>query len=143
MTKAKNGDTVQVHYTGKLDSGEIFDTSHGGDPLSFELGTRQVIPGFEAAIVGMSVGDLVTVKILCKDAYGPPREELVIPVKRSEFPDELAPEVGMQLAMRGEDGEQVPVTIAGVSEKDITLDANHPLAGEDLTFEIALISIGG
>ena len=107
------------------------------------LGTKQVIAGFEKAILGMTIGASVTVKVLCKDAYGPPRKELVIPVKLSEFPDELEPEVGMQLVMRGEDGEQVSVTIAGVSETEIILDANHPLAGEDLTFEIALISIAG
>ncbi|MHC4515319.1 MAG: FKBP-type peptidyl-prolyl cis-trans isomerase [Planctomycetota bacterium] len=142
MTNAKNGDTVQVHYTGKLDSGEVFDTSRGGDPLSFELGTQQVIPGFEAAVVGMATGDSTTVKIGCDDAYGPPRQELVIPIQRSELPDDLTPEVGMQLAMQSEDGEQVPVKITAVSDTEVTLDANHQLAGQDLTFDIELVAIG-
>jgi peptidylprolyl isomerase len=142
MTKAKNGDTVEVHYTGKLASGEIFDTTQGGEPLKFELGAKQVIPGFQAAVVGMAVGDSVTVEVGCDDAYGPQRKELMIPVQRTELPENLDPKVGMQLAMRSQDGEQVPVRITEVTDTDVTLDANHPLAGEDLRFEIALISIG-
>ena len=99
MTKAQNGDTVQVHYTGKLESGEVFDTSRSGDPIRIELGSKQVIPGFEAAIVGMAVGDSVTVTVESADAYGPAREELMVPIQRSELPEDLDPEVGMQLAM--------------------------------------------
>jgi len=144
MTNPKNGDTVKVHYTGKLASGEVFDTSEGGDPLSFKLGGREVIPGLEAAVLGMAVGDSLTVTIPCDDAYGPPRKELVIPIQRSELPEDLTPEVGMQLAMQGEgEEEQIPVLITAVTEAEVTLDANHPLAGKDLTFDVKLVSIGG
>lgn len=142
MTKAKNGDTVEVHYTGKLESGEVFDTSRSGDPIRIELGASQVIPGFEAAIVGMAVGDSITVTVESGDAYGPAQQELMIAVQRSELPESLDPEVGMQLAMRSQDGEQIPVRITEVTAEAVTLDANHPLAGEDLTFEIDLVSIG-
>jgi peptidylprolyl isomerase len=141
MQVANTGDTVRIHYTGKLDDGSIFDSSVGGDPLQFRLGGGEVIPGFEAAVTGMSPGDERRVTIPAEEAYGPRRDELVLVVNRSELPDELDPEVGQQLQV-SQDGQDFVVTISDVTEQDVVLDANHPLAGEDLTFELQLVDIG-
>jgi len=141
MARAKYGDTVKVHYTGRLDDGTVFDTSANGDPLQFTIGSGQIIPGFEQAVVGMNPGESKTVKIPAEDAYGQRREDLIIEVEKSQLPEGLKPEVGLQLQSRQPDGRIVVLTIADMTESHVTLDANHPLAGKDLTFEIQLVEI--
>ena len=141
MSTAKPGDTVHVHYTGRLDDGSVFDASEGRDPLEFTLGQGQVIGGFDDAVSGMAVGDAKTVRIPSDEAYGPRRDELLIEVPRAQLPDGLDVEVGMQLQLRREDGGAMPVTVAETGEAAITLDANHPLAGQALTFELQLVGI--
>lgn len=141
MAQAQEGDTVHIHYTGQLDDGTIFDTSRERGPLDFTLGSGQVIPGFQSAVSGMAVGESKTVTIPAEDAYGSPREELLIPVDRGRFPEDLEPSVGQPLQMQTPDGEKVHVVISEVEEDTIVVDANHPLAGRDLTFEIELVKI--
>lgn len=142
MAEAKNGDTVHIHYTGKLDDGEVFDSSQGRDPLSFELGAGQVIPGFEEAVQGMSVGDSKTTRIEAENAYGPRRDELTMSFSRSDLPQGLDPEVGQQLQMQTDQGQAFPVTVTETDAESISVDANHALAGEALTFDIELVKIG-
>lgn len=141
MPQAKPGDTVKVHYTGKLDDGTVFDTSAEREPLEFTVGDGQVIPGFEQAVVGMNPGDSKTAKIPADEAYGPHRAEMVLQVGRDQFPPNIEPEVEQQLQIRQPDGQSFVVTVTDISETDVTLDANHPLAGEDLTFDIKLVEI--
>ncbi len=136
----KNGDTVQVHYTGTLDDGTVFDSSVERDPLEFTLGKGMLIAGFEAAVMGKDVGDKVTVNIPPAEAYGESDEELIFSVPLSEVPEHITPEVGMQLHLSNEDGD-MNMTICQVNEDSISLDANHPLAGKTLTFEIEVISV--
>jgi peptidylprolyl isomerase len=138
---AKPGDTVHVHYTGRLDDGTVFDASEGRDPLAFTIGQGQVIEGFEQAVDGMVVGTEKTVRIPPDEAYGTRRDDLLIEVPREQLPEEMAVEVGMQLQLRREDGGALPVTVAETADESITLDANHPLAGEALTFELQLVAI--
>jgi peptidylprolyl isomerase len=138
---AGNGDTVQVNYTGKLADGTVFDSSIGREPLEFTLGAGQVIPGFEKAVFDMKVGEKKTVTIPVEEAYGPVRDELVAEISRERLPSDLTPEVGQQLVMTQPEGGQVIVTITGVSDNTVTINANHPLAGKDLTFEIELVKI--
>ena len=138
---AKAGDTVQVHYTGKLDDGSVFDSSAGRDPLEFTVGSGQVIPGFEQAVEGMAVGQTKTVTIPAAEAYGERVAEAVLQVPREQLPPDLEPEVGQQLVMQSRDGRQIPIVVVEVTEDSITIDANHPLAGRDLTFEIELVSV--
>jgi len=142
MAQAQNGDVVRVHYTGKLDDGTVFDSSAGRDPLEFTLGNEQVIPGFEKAVVGMTVAESKTVKIPAEEAYGAHRQEMVLVVNRDQFPDSINPEVGEELRMRQPDGQEFRVRVTDTSEETVTLDGNHPLAGEDLTFDIELVEIG-
>ena len=148
MSQAKSGDSVKIHYTGRLADGMEFDTSKGSDPLSFTLGKGEVIPGFEKAVEGLAVGDTRTVEITADQAYGPHRDEMVIEAKRSEMPEGLELKLGRQLEGRSEpDGEgkgeaqRVIFTITGLTDDAVTLDANHPLAGKDLTFELELVEI--
>lgn len=141
MAQAKPGDTVSVHYTGKLDDGTVFDSSEGGSPLEFAIGSGNVIPGFEQAVVGMSPGDSKTTTIPSDDAYGPYYEERVLVVERQQIPPDLPVDIGSQLQIQQQGGMVIPVVITDVTEAEVTLDANHPLAGEDLTFEIRLVSI--
>ncbi len=141
MAAAKQGDRVKIHYTGKLDDGSVFDSSEGRDPLQFTIGEGQVIPGFDAAVTGMSVGDEKTAHIPVGEAYGERREEMVFEVPRDEMPDGMEPEVGQQLNVRHESGESATVMVTVVDGDTITLDANHPLAGEDLVFELELVAI--
>lgn len=141
MAQAKLGDTVAVHYTGKLDDGTVFDSSEGGQPLEFALGSGNVIPGFEQAVLGMSPGDSKTATIPSDDAYGPYYEERVLVVDRQQIPPDLPVEVGSQLQIQQQGGMVIPVVVTDVTDGEITLDANHPLAGEDLTFDIRLVSI--
>lgn len=141
MAQVKQGDTVKVHYTGKFDDGTVFDTSCDRDPLEFAVGQGQVIPGFEQAVDGMSIGETKTVKIAAAQAYGEHDEAMVMEVDRSEFPADLYPEVGDQLQMTQPDGDSFVVSVTKADEKCVTLDANHPLAGKDLTFDIKVESI--
>lgn len=141
MSKVKDGDTVKVHYTGTLNDGSVFDTSEEREPLEFTLGEGQLIPGFEKAVTGMEKGDSVEVTIPTDEAYGETREDLVISVAKSDMPDDIEPSVGMQLQVNQPDGQPIPVRVTGVEDENIQLDANHPLAGEDLTFKIDLIEI--
>ena len=142
MTEAKNNDTVQVHYTGKLDDGTVFDSSQGRDPLQFTLGTGQVIPGFEDAVVGMGVGDTKTVRIPPDQAYGERRDDLVLDVALEQFPPDATPEIGQQYQLRTQSGQPVPATVAEVNDTHAKLDANHPLAGQALNFDLELVAIG-
>ena len=138
---AGDGDTVRVHYTGTLEDGTTFDTSVGGEPLEFTLGAGQMIPGFEEAVYGLKIGESKTVTIPAEEAYGPHRDDLVIVVEWEQLPAGLDPEVGQQLQMQQTDGRTAVVIVTDVSETTITVDANHHLAGKDLTFEIELVEI--
>lgn len=131
-----NGKEVRVHYTGRLEDGTVFDTSEGREPLSFMPGAQQVIPGFEDAAVELAPGETTTTTIQPGEGYGDRREDLVIEVEREQISGELTPEVGQQLQLTLQDGQQVPVTVTKVEEEAITIDANHPLAGKTLVFEI-------
>ncbi|MCX6008591.1 MAG: peptidylprolyl isomerase [Chloroflexi bacterium] len=139
--QAKNGDVVQVDYTGKLADGTVFDTSVGREPLEFTLGAGQMITGFEKAVLGMKVGEKKTVTIPADEAYGPRRDDLVGELPREKLPSGLTPEVGQQLQMTRPDGGTIIATITNVSDNTVTIDANPPLAGKDLTFEIELVKI--
>lgn len=139
MSQAKEGDSVKVNYTGKLDDGTVFDSSEGRDPLEFTVGSGQVIPGFENAVDGMEVGDSKTVTVSSEDAYGPRRDEMVLKVERERLPEEIDPEVGQQLQVGSAEDQTMIVQITEVTDDSVTLDANHPLAGQDLTFEIELV----
>lgn len=142
MAKAENGSTVQVHYTGKLDDDSVFDSSRERDePLKFTIGEGQVIPGFEEAVEGMEPGDEISVHIPSDKAYGPYRDDMVLEVEREQLPEDLDPEVGQRLQLRQQNGEVVNVTLTDISESEVTLDANHPLAGKDLNFDIELVDI--
>lgn len=141
MGEAKEGDRVRVHYTGRLDDESEFDSSAGGDPFEFTIGEGSVIPGFEEAVVGMTPGDRIEARIDAADAYGERRSDYVMKVDRGELPDDLDPEVGQQLTMQTQDGRQFVVTVVESSGSHVTLDANHPLAGEALHFEIELVEI--
>ena len=139
--QAKRGDTVHVHYRGTLDDGTEFDSSQGSDPIVFTIGAGQVIPGFEDAIEGMSTGDRKTERIEAGNAYGERREELVFTVSREQMPEGTDVEVGDMLRVGFPDGSNAAVQVAAVDEQSVTLDANHPLAGKNLTFELELVSI--
>ena len=140
-TKAKDGDLVKVHYTGKLKDESVFDSSKDGEPLEVTLGSGQVIPGFEKAVIGMSVGDSKTFEIAAAEAYGSYREELVVEIDKERIPEDLTVEVGHQLVLRQAEGPPIRVMVTDMSDQSVTLDANHPLAGQDLTFEVRLIEI--
>ncbi len=142
MAGAKKGDKVKIHYTGKLEDGTVFDSSAGREPLGFTIGSGQVIPGFEEAVLGMQPGDSKNVLIPVDKAYGPRNEELVMPFPRSQVPPELNPEVGQKLQLGGPDGQPIMVSVASITDEQIFLDANPPLAGKDLFFDIELVSIG-
>lgn len=141
MSTAKNGDTVKVHYTGRLSDGTTFDSSEGRDPLEFVVGEGSLIPGFEDAVVGMEEGETKSATLAPGEAYGEPRDDLSFDVPKEQFPDDVAPEVGQRLQVSREDGQSFPVTVTGVSDESVTLDANHPLAGKELTFDITLVSV--
>ena len=143
LSKVKDGDTVKVHYTGTLtEDGTVFDSSREREPLEFTLGEGKLIPGFEQAVIGMEVGDDTTVEIESDDAYGQRREDLELEVAKSDLPDNIDPQVGMQLQMQQqENGQAIPVQITAVEDDYVKLDANHPLAGKDLTFDIELVEV--
>ena len=141
MAVAKNGDAVKIHYTGKLDDGTIFDSSVGREPLEFTIGEGQVIPGFENIVLGMQPGDSKTETIDKDQAYGDRRDDMIFRVERSQLPPDLNPEAGQELYMQQPGGMALPVLVIDTDESSITIDANHPLAGQDLTFEVQLVSI--
>ncbi len=141
MAQAKQGDTVNVHYTGQLDNGTVFDTSRSRHPLQFTIGKGQVIAGFEQAVVGMKSGESKTVIIPVDQAYGQRRQDKIITMERNQLPPDINPNVGQRLELTQMDDQNVLVTVAAVTDANLTLDANHPLAGKDLTFHIELIGI--
>ena len=142
MSKAQSGDTVSVHYTGKLSDETVFDSSRDREPLSFEIGAGKFIPGFEKSVVGMAPGDTKTITIESEKAYGPYREDQVVEIEKDRLPDNIKPEVGQQLQVQQANGETSVVVIKDVSDGSVVLDANHPLAGKDLIFDIELVSVG-
>lgn len=138
----ENGQKVKIHYTGTLDDGSQFDSSSGRDPLEFEMGAGMVIPGFEKGVSDMQVGEKKTIHIPAEEAYGEKRDDMVMDFERSQLPEGLEPEVGMGLQMQGPQGQAIPVQITAVAEETITIDANHPLAGQNLNFELELVEVG-
>jgi peptidylprolyl isomerase len=142
MARAREGNTVRVHYTGSLADGSVFDSSRGKDPLEFTLGAGRVIAGFDDAVTGMEPGEERQVIIPAEQAYGSRRDELVFAVPREQFPTELRPEVGLQVQLT-QGGQRAVARVAELSDESVTLDANHPLAGQDLTFDLELVEISG
>jgi len=141
MTKADEGDTVRIHYSGKLTDGTLFDSSDGGDPLEFKIGENTIIPKLEASVAGMIVGDKATIDIKSAEAYGPRMDEAVQSVERSMIPDEVDLTVGGHLQATAPDGKQLILTVLEVKDEMVMLDGNHPLAGQDLVFDIELVEI--
>jgi FKBP-type peptidyl-prolyl cis-trans isomerase 2 len=142
MSQVKEGDTVRIHYKGTLTDGTVFDSSEGRDPLEFTVGSGQIIPGLDTAIPGMSVGDKKRVDVSMMQGYGPRHSDREIEVPLEQLPPDIPREAGITLAMRGEDGQEMPVRVVDVTDTHMKLDANHQLAGEDLVFDIELVSIG-
>lgn len=143
MQQVKSGDKVRVHYHGKLTNGETFDSSNGREPLEFEVGSGMVIKGFDSGVTGMKVGDKKTVNIPVDEAYGPLNEAMMIEYPKTQFPKDMSLELGMPLVMSSAAGEQFEVKIAEIKEEVIVLNANHPLAGEELIFDLELVEIVG
>lgn len=143
MQQVKKGDQVKVHYHGRLTDGTTFDSSAGRQPLEFEVGSGMVIKGFDEGVTGMAVGDKKTISIPADEAYGPRQEEMVIEFPIKNFPPDITTEVGMTLQMHGDNGQELPVVITAINEESITLDANHPLAGKELVFDLELVDIKG
>ncbi len=141
MSHVKSGDTVRIHYTGTLNDGSVFDSSEGRDPLEFTVGSGQIIPGLDKALPEMEVGEKKRVEVGSEEAYGPVQDEAKQAVPRSEIPEDIPLEVGLQLQARNENGEVMPLTVVEVADETVVLDANHPLAGKDLTFDIELVAI--
>jgi peptidylprolyl isomerase len=141
MKQAQSGDTVRIHYSGSLSDGTQFDSSEGSEPLEFAVGSGAVITGFEKAVEGMAAGEKKSVTIEPDEAYGPRHDQLVQDVPKSALPDDVAPAVGMQLQGKSADGQVMNLTVTDVADESITVDANHPLAGEPLTFDIELVEI--
>ena len=135
------GKTVKVHYKGTLNDGTVFDSSEGRGPIEFEIGAGTVIPGFETTVAEMAVDETKSVTIPCAEAYGDVNENMVGQIPRDHLPDDIEPEVGMVLSMQSPDGEEMPVRVIELDEEHLTLDANHPLAGQDLTFELTLLEV--
>ena len=142
MSQAKSGDTVKIHYTGTLEDGTEFDSSSGRDPLQFTLGSGQVITGFDKAVEGMAVGDSKSVNIPPEDAYGPRHDQMIQDIPKTALPEDLEPTEGMALQAKGQDGRVINLTVTSVGDDTITVDGNHPLAGESLNFDIRLVAIG-
>lgn len=141
MSVAKKGDKVKVHYTGRLTDGSVFDSSRDREPLEFELGGGQMIAGFDKAVDGMELGESKTAKFTSAEGYGDSNEDMVFTVPKDQLPPDLKPEEGQQLSMQHPSGQQIPVVITKVEENEILIDANHPLAGKELEFEIELVEI--
>jgi FKBP-type peptidyl-prolyl cis-trans isomerase 2 len=143
MAQVKSGDTIKVHYHGKLTTGETFDSSEGREPLEFEVGSGMVIKGFDDGVTGMTVGEKKTVNIPAEEAYGPRNPEMIIEMPKDRFPKDMEIEVGMPLGMSDQNGQQFQVTIVEIKDEVVMLDANHPLAGQDLIFDLELVEISG
>jgi peptidylprolyl isomerase len=143
MQQVKSGDKIKVHYHGRLTNGTTFDSSEGREPLAFQVGGGMVIPGFDKGVTGMTVGEKKTITIPADEAYGPAQEEMFMEFPRDRFPEDMKPEIGMQLNMSDGNGQQFPVVIAEVKDDIVILDANHPLAGQDLIFDLELVEIEG
>jgi peptidylprolyl isomerase len=141
VTAASNGDTVRVHYTGTLDDGNQFDSSRGGEPLEFTIGEGRIIPGFETAVEGLEPGQSCETRVECDKAYGPRRDELLVEIPKTQLPDDLSVEVGQTLQMQDKEGQPFLVQVDEIGDEAVRLDANHPLAGQDLNFEIELVEI--
>jgi len=141
MAIAKKGDTVRVHYTGKLEDGTVFDTSEDGASMEFKVGSGELLKAFEKAVIGMSIGDKKTIKIPMEEAYGPRKEEMVFEYDRARAPENFDAEIGQQLQMYRADGQPVNITVIAKSEKSFTMDCNHALAGKDLIFDVRLEEI--
>ncbi|MBX9888895.1 MAG: peptidylprolyl isomerase [Flavobacteriaceae bacterium] len=141
MTQVKENNTVKVHYTGKLADGQVFDTSEGKEPLAFTLGQGSLIPGFEKGLIAMKLNEKKTINIAKDDAYGDPREDLIIEVPKSELPQEMTTEVGMGLVSRTPEGQEMNLLVVEVREESVVLDGNHPLAGKDLIFDLEVVEI--
>ncbi|MBT9384511.1 peptidylprolyl isomerase [Pseudooceanicola sp. CBS1P-1] len=141
MSTAKAGDTVRIHYTGTLTDGTTFDSSAGREPLEFTVGSGQIIPGLDKAIPGMAVGDTKKVEIPCLEAYGERDPNATQAVPRSAIPDTIPLELGLQLQMQTPDGRAIPVVVTEIGEEEVTLDANHMLAGKDLVFDVEMVEI--
>ena len=141
MAQVKKGDTIQVHYHGTLTDGTIFDSSNGREPLEFEVGGGMVIEGFDNGVLGMTIGEKRTVNIPADQAYGPKNDDMIMEFPLDRFPADLVPEVGMQLNMSNTEGDQFPVVIVEVADEHVLLDANHPLAGKDLIFDLELVTV--
>lgn len=142
MPQAKKADTVTIHYTGKLEDGTVFATSRGDKPLSFKIGNQEIIPGLEEAIVGMSPGQTKTADVPAESGFGPRRDDRVVTVERSNFPAHIEPKTGQVLEIPQPNGPKIVATITQVTEAEVTVDANHPLAGKKLFFDVELIKIG-
>ena len=143
MGQVKSGDKVKVHYHGKLTTGETFDSSAGREPLEFEVGSGSVIKGFDDGVTGMNVGEKKTINIPFTEAYGPRNPEMVIPMPKDRFPTDMEIELGMPLMMSDQQGQEFQVSIVEIRENEVMLDANHPLAGQDLVFDLELVEIIG
>ena len=141
MRQSKFGDTVKVHYTGKLENGEVFDSSKDGQPLEFTIGKGDVTPGFEKGVIGIEVGRTKTITVPPEEAYGQRSEELIMDVEKTFLPEHTKPAIGQQLQIQQRDGDPINVTIADMNEDTVTLDANHPLAGKTLIFNILLVAV--
>lgn len=139
--KVENTNKVKIHYKGTLSDGQVFDSSEGRDPLEFQVGAKQVIPGFEEAVLGMTKGEKKTITIPSEKAYGPIRAEMVQEVPKKELPQGMEIKVGTMLMLQTPQGQQMPVKVAKVSDETVTMDLNHPLAGKDLTFEIEVVDV--
>lgn len=143
MQQVKSGDKVKVHYHGKLTSGETFDSSAGREPLEFEVGSGMVIKGFDEGVTGMVVGEKKTINIPADEAYGPVNPDMLMDFPKERFPADMQLELGMQLMMSDPSGQQFPVKVSEIKENVIVLDGNHPLAGEELIFDLELVEITG
>lgn len=141
MKEVNKDNTVKVHYTGKLENGEVFDTSENKEPLEFKVGEGKLIPGFEEGVVGMKENESKTIKIPSKEAYDPVRDELRYEVEKDKLPENIEPKQGMQLVSKQPDGQEMVVTVDKVQEDKVVINANHPLAGKDLTFDIKVVDI--
>ncbi|MGK7389865.1 MAG: FKBP-type peptidyl-prolyl cis-trans isomerase [Candidatus Cyclobacteriaceae bacterium M2_1C_046] len=141
MKKVQEGDEVRVHYTGKLEDGTVFDTSKEREPLQFKVGSGQMIKGFDEAVKGMEVGEAKTAKLSSEEAYGERNDQMIVTLTKDKFPEDIKPEVGQQLSMQSQEGQPIPVVVTDIKNDEVTLDANHPLAGKDLIFEIEVVEV--
>lgn len=139
MKKVQEGDEIRVHYTGKLEDGTVFDSSKDREPLQFKVGSGMMIKGFDEAVRGMEIGESKTAQISSDNAYGEHNDQMIVRLSKDKFPEHIKPEVGQQLSMQSQEGQPIPVVVTDIENDEVTLDANHPLAGKDLVFEIEVV----